>query len=299
MDVLGAIVTVKAIVDLTNQIYDILQKAKDAPRERQEYLDEVILVLQSLKFLQERLENVRNGNPYSRGLLALVEPGKRFVPKKTSDQNGAEKKTRERWDSKLHGGFTKMSFGADPKPEPQGSYYYDADFYADGGVLKRLRNLLVELAKSLPPHRGFNNVIDRTVWYWKESKVKDQVDDIVRLRGHIDSLLRQDQYDLSLANQVLGKDTNERVKDIQETQKHAEREKERQAIMSWLSPLEFYKRQAAVHTDKYPTGQWLFDSPEFNAWVKGRCWALWLYGDAGAGKVSRTNDRLSYFSGLI
>ena len=295
MDALGAIVTVKSMIDLTKQVYDVLQKARHALKERQQYLDEVLLVLQSLKFLQERLEDVRNGNPYSKGLLALVEPGRRFVPEKIYDQGGEGKSVQNSSTSKLPGGFTKMTLGAVTKSEPKGTYYYDADSYTEGGVLKRLRNLLEELTNDLPPRKGLKRVLVRVGWYWKESEVKEQVDNIVRLRGHIDSLLRQDQFDLSLANQVLGKDTNERVKEIQETQKHVEREKERQAIMTWLSPLEFYKRQATIHTDKYPTGQWLFDSPEFNAWVKGRSWALWLYGNPGAGKVSRINNLLSYF----
>jgi hypothetical protein len=132
------------------------------------------------------------------------------------------------------------------------------------------------------------------MWYWAEQGVKGQIDDIVGLRNNIDSLLAKDQYDLSMENQVLAKDSNERIKDVQETQRHEVREKDREKIMAWLSPLEFYKRHDTVIKDSFPTGQWLFDSPEFGAWILGRPWTLRYYGDPGAGKVCLLNLISSY-----
>ena len=111
------------------------------------------------------------------------------------------------------------------------------------------------------------------------------MDDMVRLRKHIDTLLPQDQYDLSVATQMLAKSNDERIKDVQETLKHEVREMEREIIMAWLSPIESYKRQDAIWKDNFPAGQWLFESPEFRAWTLGRPWTLWCYGDPGAGKV--------------
>ena len=288
MEVASAIGTVQSLLTLANQVYTILQKAKNAPTERQEYLDEVVLVVRSLEFLEGRLEDARKGNSWSRGLLVLAEPGKRFVAENAdSQQNGKLVSLND----KIHGGFAKIGLGMGEKTaKPKGSYYYDADLYADGGILRRLKRLLKDLSEALPPRDGISGLYKRFGWYWKELDVKGQIDTIARLRKHIDSLLQQDQYDLSMANQMQGKDTNERIKDVQETQKHEAREKERQEIMAWLSPLESHKRQDAVHVDKFPTGQWLFDSSEYKAWVTGRPWTLWLYGDAGAGKVRRLSQ---------
>jgi len=246
-------------------------------------------VIRSLESLPRRLENAQKGNSWSQGLLALVEPAKRFVPDKASSEAEPPEGTWERWGHKIDGGFAKIGLdGVVPgkkKPEPKGTYYYDVDGYAATGILKRLEGLLLSLSEKLKPRTSINGASTRLMWYWAEQGVKGQIDDIVGLRNNIDSLLAKDQYDLSMANQVLAKDSNERIKDVQETQRHEVREKEREKIMAWLSPLEFYKRHDTVIKDSFPTGQWLFDSPEFRAWILGRPWTLWCYGDPGAGKV--------------
>ncbi len=221
--------------------------------------------------------------------MALVEPAKRFVPDKALSEAELPEGTWERWGHKIDGGFVKIGLdGVVPgkkNPEPKGTYYYDVDSYVATGILKRLEALLLSLSEKLKPPTSIKGASTRLMWYWAEQGVKGQIDDIVGLRRNIDSLLAKDQYDLSMANQVLAKDSNERIKDVQETQRHEVREKEREKIMAWLSPLEFYKRQDAVFKDSFPTSQWLFDSPEFRAWILGRPWTLWCYGDPGAGKV--------------
>ncbi|KAI9810139.1 MAG: hypothetical protein M1827_006665 [Pycnora praestabilis] len=276
-EVLSAYENAKSCIEVAQQIYAILQKIKDAPKERQDWLDEVTVVLRSLDFLKTRLDGARRGNSWSRGIQALVEPAKRFVPDKSTDEDDAPKKSvLDRWGSKI---------GIEKKPEVKGTYYYDTDSYADGGLLQRLRKLLEDLAKSLAPKTGIREVGTRLAWYWSDPGVKSTVETIVRLRSHIDSLLQQDQFDLSMATQIQGKDTNERIKSVQETQEHEARERERREILAWLSPLESFKRQDAVFTDSFPTGQWLFDSQEFKVWVRGRPWTLWCYGDPGAGKT--------------
>lgn len=287
--VLSVYENVKSCIAIAQSIYSILAKAKDAPRERQQYLDIVDAVIRSLESLPRRLEDARKGNSWSQGLSALVEPAKRFVPDKASSEAEPLERTWERLGHKIDGGFAKIGLdGVVPgkkKPEPKGTYYYDVDGYAATGILKRLEGLLLSLSQKLKPRISIKGASTRIMWYWAEQGVKGQIDDIVGLRNNIDSLLAKDQYDLSMANQVLAKDSNERIKDVQETQRHEVREKEREKIMAWLSPLEFYKRQDAVFKDSFPTGQWLFDSPEFRAWVLGRPWTLWCYGDPGAGKV--------------
>ncbi len=231
-------------------------------------------VIRSLESLPRRLEDAQKGNSWSQGLLALVEPAKRFVPDKASSEAEPPEGTWERWGHKIDGGFAKIGLDGvvtgKKEPEPKGTYYYDVDGYAATGILKRLEGLLLSLSEKLKPRTSIKGASTRLMWYWAEQGVKGQIDDIVGLRNNIDSLLAKDQYDLSMANQVLVKDSNERIKDVQETQRHEVREKEREKIMAWLSPLEFYKRQDAVFKDSFPTGQWLIDSPEFRAWILGR-----------------------------
>ena len=288
--VVSAYENVRSCVKIAQNIYDVLKKAKDAPEERKQYLDEVVAVIRSIEFLPRRLDDAQKGNSWSQGLLALVEPGKRFVPNEVSNKTNVSEGTLDKWGRKIDGGLAKI--GLDrvvpeaKQPEPKGNYYCDMDSYVATGILKRLEGLLQGLAEKMKLRTGIKGGVTRLSWYWTEQGVKGQMDDMVRLRKYIDSLLARDQYDLSMANQVLVKDNNDRVKDVQETLNHEVREKERERIMAWLSPLEFYKRQDAVFKDSFPTGQWLFDSPEFMAWTLGRPWTLWCYGDPGAGKVS-------------
>jgi len=106
--VLSVYENVKSCIAIAQSIYSILAKAKDAPRERQQYLDVVEAVIRSLESLPRRLENAQKGNSWSQGLLALVEPAKRFVPDKASSEAEPPEGTWERWGHKIDGGFAKI-----------------------------------------------------------------------------------------------------------------------------------------------------------------------------------------------
>ena len=280
---------IKSCIVVAQTIYSIIQKVKDASIERHQYLDEVRAVISSLESLPGRLETARKGNSWSRGLLALSEPQKRFVPDKELGPTDVPEGTVERWGRQIDSVFVKLRLDKFVPPEktvePKGSIYYDTDLYTSSGILKRMEGLLMGLVEKLNPRTGIKKTGTDLMWYWTEQGVKAQIDEIARLSRHIDSLLARDHFDLSLENHNLARDNNNILKDIQKTQQHEVREKDRAKIMAWLSPLEFYKRQNAVLEDSFRTGRWLFDSLEFQAWVSGRPWTLWCYGDPGAGKV--------------
>ncbi len=52
-------------------------------------------VIRSLESLPRRLENAQKGNSWSQGLLALVEPAKRFVPDNASSEAEPPEGTRK------------------------------------------------------------------------------------------------------------------------------------------------------------------------------------------------------------
>ena len=60
--VLSVYENVKSCIAIAQSIYSILAKAKDAPRERQQYLDVVDAVIRSLESLPRRLEDAQKGN---------------------------------------------------------------------------------------------------------------------------------------------------------------------------------------------------------------------------------------------
>lgn len=80
-------------------------------------------------------------------------------------------------------------------------------------------------------------------------------------------------------------ESNNRMRAFEEKRERREREEERKAIIAWLSPFEFRRRQSEIFNQSIPTGETLLRSPVFEAWASGRPWSLFCYGMAGAGKV--------------
>lgn len=283
-DALAVISAIQTVQVLAKIVLDYLSAVRDASTERESCRYEVKLVLSSLNFLRRRIQNIQQGDSWSEGLLTLVEPGKRLFPDKTANSdNGSTSTLVDRMGQKVH---LDRWLSAKKEPKPKGITYYDANAYEDGAILKRLNDLLAELLKKLEPHDGIKLVGDKLVWFWRKQGVADTIKDIMKLKNHIGDLMQQDQFDLSLADHILNRDTNERIKDVQLTQQEELREKERREIMEWLSPLMYLKRQDAVYRDSFPAEQRLVHSPEFKAWVTGRPWTLWCHGNPGAGKVS-------------
>ncbi|KAF8208286.1 ankyrin repeat-containing domain protein [Mycena galopus ATCC 62051] len=74
---------------------------------------------------------------------------------------------------------------------------------------------------------------------------------------------------------------------------HEEREK----IIQWFSPLNFFPQQDDVFTTRQQgTGDWLLDTFEFKEWISKTGSTLWCYGIPGAGKTvlaSHVVDHLS------
>ncbi|KAJ7021961.1 hypothetical protein C8F04DRAFT_1049377 [Mycena alexandri] len=61
---------------------------------------------------------------------------------------------------------------------------------------------------------------------------------------------------------------------------------EREQIIEWASPLNFFSRQADIFSTHQPgTGQWLFRREKFTKWKAGKIKALLCHGIPGAGKT--------------
>ncbi|KAL8780136.1 MAG: hypothetical protein Q9213_006620 [Squamulea squamosa] len=181
------------------------------------------------------------------------------------------------------------------------------------GALIRLRKAFDALETELEPRHGLAGFWQRSVWTHDKKKIKDLETQLDQLKGHVDSVLDQDHFQLSLAIQATGTETNERAQDIQQTQtthtNHLEtirtttddnnarikrleaadalkeQREERRAIIEWLSPLQFLRRQSDIFNGKVPLGEAFLNSDEFQAWSEGRPWILYGYGMPGSGKT--------------
>ncbi|KAL8993727.1 MAG: hypothetical protein Q9188_007253, partial [Gyalolechia gomerana] len=79
--------------------------------------------------------------------------------------------------------------------------------------------------------------------------------------------------------------TNKRLKRLEDDGTKKALQEERKAIIDWLSPLQYRKRQSEILDNAIPLGQRFLGSEEFRAWSAGRSWWLYGYGLPGSGKT--------------
>ncbi|KAJ7218728.1 hypothetical protein C8J57DRAFT_1394746, partial [Mycena rebaudengoi] len=61
---------------------------------------------------------------------------------------------------------------------------------------------------------------------------------------------------------------------------------EREKIIDWLSPLNFFARHADIFgTRQEGTGRWLLEDPRFRTWLLSPGEIIWCSGIPGAGKT--------------
>jgi hypothetical protein len=78
-------------------------------------------------------------------------------------------------------------------------------------------------------------------------------------------------------------------------QENQERQHERQAILDWLTPIDYASQQSDfISRRQAGTGQWLLDSEEFQAWLETDKQTLFCPGIPGAGKTIITSIIVKY-----
>ncbi|KAL2014315.1 hypothetical protein VTN00DRAFT_1840 [Thermoascus crustaceus] len=148
-------------------------------------------------------------------------------------------------------------------------------------IAQSCRNVLTEIERTVDSYRELKtnhdmrrNTVKRV---WK--RLKWEPDDIHNLRNRISS-------NISLLNAFNGRITRSSVTNLVQHQDN----QERQAILDWLSPVTYATQQSDNISRRQPgTGQWLLDSPEFQAWVVMPKQTLFCPGIPGAGKTILTS----------
>ncbi|KAL9029601.1 MAG: hypothetical protein Q9196_002175 [Gyalolechia fulgens] len=80
-------------------------------------------------------------------------------------------------------------------------------------------------------------------------------------------------------------ETSKRLKRLEDDGTKKALQEERKAIIDWLSPLQYRKRQSDIFDNAIPLGQKFLESDEYRAWSAGRSWWLYGYGLPGSGKT--------------
>ncbi|KAL8805252.1 MAG: hypothetical protein Q9200_005497 [Gallowayella weberi] len=308
MDVAANVV---ALIQAAHKLYEITHDIYHAREEQSDILKSIQGILDVLKQIEVRQNDAAKNptDPWYQGLLALSASA-----------------------AKTTNGKALV-----PDPTRQGD-----------GALVRLKKAVDLLTQDLTRKHGFQGFKQRWMWTHNKKKIKELIANLDQLRGQVDSVLLQDQFQLTkaiidLTKDILATETdiNDRVKGLQQTgaetvnhlqelqtqsADHAGRmsglvqsttnietsaqrmnvatddtnkrirrleaananaalQEERRAIVEWLSPLQYRRRQSEIFNGAIPMGQNFLGSEEFRAWSTGRPWILYGYGQPGSGKT--------------
>lgn len=145
----------------------------------------------------------------------------------------------------------------------------------DEGILEQTECAVIRLAEKLNPRPGRHGILRAITW----SLEKDEID---RTIFHVHSLKQSIDLVLSDANIALSKENLDNSKIIKDAVTDARFE----AVLDWLSPLNFSARQDAVFRESCrDTGKWLLESADFNTWLCSKGLLVWCPGIPGAGKT--------------
>lgn len=262
MDPLSISVAVLALIGTATQLKAIIDDTRHSTKEQARLLTEVngwsILLTQ----WKDRLKEARAEDEWFKGLIAMAKP--------------------------------------DGTVSPAGNFIPNGRYHPDG-VFMQLQKAYDELVAELRPEHGLKKFSKKLKWFWDKKAVNEKVAEIDRLTKLISSILREDDSKRSQTHFKVSQTTNKivdatdrkvdaidkRLEKEERIKEQRRRQKERDAIVKWLSPLEFYVVQEDTFAKAAPIGQWLLDeSEEFREWVSGpHQWALDCFGPPGVGKV--------------
>ena len=169
---------------------------------------------------------------------------------------------------------------SEPKPWPEGTRY----LLNDNGAFDQLQQALEKLVKKLRPEKGIRKLSRNFIWTLDKDDCDDALKKIERVKSRISLAL---QGDILKNTQAIKADTVniDAIHESVSERRIKELAKERQDILEWFSPLNFYKAQQDVFGRREEgTGRWFIHSNEFQKWTAGSERTLCCYGIPGAGK---------------
>ncbi|KAJ7444200.1 hypothetical protein FB451DRAFT_77212 [Mycena latifolia] len=158
------------------------------------------------------------------------------------------------------------------------------------GPLATLKTMMEHVTEKLGPVDGLSKFTKRLNWaLWSKKEVAGYLDELERFKVLINLWLSMDIWDVG-QKQMTHQDSilnivQEQKETILEAQFTTEAEKQ-QKILDWMSPLNFFQRQADVFGAlQSGTGEWLLGNAMFQEWESGSGKVLFCHGIPGAGKT--------------
>ncbi|KAL9022255.1 MAG: hypothetical protein Q9180_008571, partial [Flavoplaca navasiana] len=141
----------------------------------------------------------------------------------------------------------------------------------ENGPLDQLQEALVQLTKKLKPKRGVEKAARAFIWTLDKAFCENILHKIERVKSSISLALQGDTLKLvqAIKADTLGIDQRmAEVADGVEAIQFSKDLAEKQKILMWFSPLNFFKTQQDVFARRQEgTGQWLIESLTFQAWL--------------------------------
>ncbi|KAJ7241052.1 hypothetical protein B0H12DRAFT_1326331 [Mycena haematopus] len=172
--------------------------------------------------------------------------------------------------------------------------------------LVQLRDMMERLAKKLHHNPSRSNFTRRFTWsLWGKNEIQEGLDVVERFKGLLTVWLELDIWDFArdtareYHDHTLAtiKDATEQrridhdhifksVRVIAQYQEQHHSAAERDVVIEWYSPLNFFLRQADIFRIRQPgTGRWFLETKSFREWKSAVGKTLWCRGMPGAGKT--------------
>ncbi|KAJ7453166.1 hypothetical protein FB451DRAFT_1565719 [Mycena latifolia] len=163
--------------------------------------------------------------------------------------------------------------------------------------LVQMKEIMERLTKKLHSD-GISRVSDRLTWpLWGKEDIEEGLTTIEQFKSLLNTwlgidILTSTQDILSTMKDAAEEqriDQNYLAKSVRDVARNQERyhdSVERDKIIDWFSPLNFFLRQADISSIRQPgTGEWLLQDELFKKWTSDTITAMWWRGMPGAGKT--------------
>ncbi|KAJ7453540.1 ankyrin repeat-containing domain protein [Mycena galericulata] len=271
-DIVGLIASVLQLVDTVVRAHDYIQDFRDAPKDQRQLLLEIRNLEPLIRELDKRIEQKRATG----SLGGIQELEKSLIQLKA---------VMERLVKKLDvGGIRKVV------SRLTWSLWGKENIHERLNAIERFKSLL-NAWLSMDLHESAQDIT---------SAVNDAVDEqqvnhlytikSIKQLGRDQRVYHQDTMSAlkdAVEEQRIGSNyISKSVKNVAQNQERYQNSVERNMIIEWYSPLNFFLRQADILATCQPgTGRWLLQTQTFKEWKSGKGGVLWCHGMPGAGKT--------------
>ncbi|KAJ7087123.1 hypothetical protein C8R44DRAFT_861913 [Mycena epipterygia] len=132
-----------------------------------------------------------------------------------------------------------------------------------------------------------DGALGRVSWtLWNKQEAKEDLDKLECFKSLLNTWLTVDIWDVSQQKNRNQTGIFTSVNGIAHEQQQQIKVANRDRIIEWVTPLNFFQRQADVFKAWQPgTGDWLLADAHFKDWESSTGSVLWCHGMAGAGKT--------------